>query len=88
MSVNKELQELRISVVSHQSKVDEWMTTTTEYRKTLCEKIDKINDVLIKLPCKERSGWYSSINRQIKFLWGITGAVIIAIIAEWINGKK
>ena len=52
MSVNKELQELRISVVSHQSKVDEWMTTTTEYRKTLCEKIDKINDVLIKLPCK------------------------------------
>ena len=88
MSVNKELQELKILVASHQATVNEWMKTTIEYRKNLYDKIDKINNALGNLPCKERYGWYSSINKQIKFIWGVTGAIGIAIVLDWLKEKK
>jgi len=59
-----------------EERVNNWMNTTTDYRRSLCEKIDELragqkemNIALGRLPCGERKGWYNSTNRQIAFMW-------------------
>lgn len=84
--------EGRISVL--EERVANWMSTTSDYRKQLCEKIaelkngqDKIFCILDKLPCDKRSGYYQSISRQMKFIWGVVAGIVLAIIKEWAQNK-
>jgi hypothetical protein len=62
-------------------KVDQWMTTTQEYRVHQGEKIDHILEFIAKLPCEKRVGWWESMNKQITFIWGILSVVVFALIA-------
>jgi hypothetical protein len=65
-----------------------FMAETVVYRKEqkermdrLSVKIDKVFDKLDLLPCKERS----YMPTQINAIWGFIGAIIIAIIVQWIR---
>lgn len=82
--------ESRLSVL--EERVKNWMDTTIDYRKSLCEKInelkvgqDKIFVVLDSLPCDKRSGYYQAISRQLKFMWGVLAGVLVGIIHGWIK---
>jgi hypothetical protein len=74
-----ELAELKVTIATFTAKVDEWMGTTTEYRKSLCNKLDKLSDkhdLLVEkfsnLPCGERKGWYTSMGKRIQVtMWSI-----------------
>ncbi len=68
-------------------RVENWMETTTEYRKALCSKLDKINDRLNELPCKSRIEHTKGIDQHIKALWACVSAIFLAIIAEWVRTK-
>jgi hypothetical protein len=70
------------------AKVGEWMNSTTEYRKTLCQKVDIIKDNMALLPCKERKSWYGAMDKQVRILWGFVGAIVLAIVYEWIKVKR
>ena len=87
MSVNKELAELKNDFVALKTEVTGWMSTTTEYRKNLCAKVDIITERVSQLPCKERRTIYDSVKKQMAFLWCVTGAIVLAIIAEWVKKK-
>lgn len=63
-----------------EERVTNWMETTNEYRKNLCCKIDRIMDTLTNLPCKERKGWYESMNKQVGWVWKAVGALAIALV--------
>lgn len=65
-----------------EERVTNWMDTTTEYRKTLCSKIDYIMNRLDGLPCKERSGWYKSMSRQVSFMWIFISALVLGLLKE------
>ena len=63
-----------------EERVKQWMDTTVDYRRTLCSKLeemknenritqDKIFAWLESLPCKERKGWYNSMDKQVKTVW-------------------
>jgi hypothetical protein len=79
MSVNKELQDLKVEVAEFKAGINEWMATTTEYRKALCTKLDTLNNRFTELPCRERKGWYTSMGKQVAFMWGLlcTGCVFL-----------
>ena len=69
------------------AKVSEWMLSTTEYRKSLCTKIDTINDKISELPCKERKGFYTSVSNQMRIMWGFISAIVLAVIVEWVKTR-
>ena len=71
----------RIAVL--ETEVRNWMETTKDYRKSLCEKIDELkNEVktvmirLSELPCSERKSWYKSMEVRVGLTWG-------AILLTW-----
>lgn len=70
-----------------EERVSNWMEQTTEYRKALCAKLDKVMEKLDNLPCDLRHGRWESLNAQIKWVWGLLCAMIIAVVGEWINKK-
>ena len=74
--------EIAIKVL--EERVKSWMETTTEYRKSLCHKLDDINIKLNDLPCKERSSFYKSVTKQLNFIWIVLalfiGTSITAIV--------
>jgi hypothetical protein len=49
--------------------------------KTTLMMVNNVNERITKLPCDKRAGLYN----QVKFLWGIVGLIIAAIVAEWIK---
>ena len=86
------INDIERDLVGFTAKVTEWMNSTTEYRKSLCSKIDDINKKLDEtskkfadLPCRERSGWHTSVNRQLNFIWLAVGGVILKLVADWVQ---
>ena len=77
------LTQVRMDFSALNAKVSEWMVGTTEYRKLQKESLDKLTDILVKLPCKERSGWYLAINRQIGIMWVFIGGIVLAVVTEF-----
>jgi hypothetical protein len=73
----------RIEVLSE--RVENWMSTTTEYRKALCAKMDILTDKMNNLPCRERIEHTRSIRLQLKALWVLVSAGLLGIISEWIK---
>ena len=85
-------EDSRIEVLTE--RVDNWMGSTTEYRKALCDKVDASNrkidalsDKISLLPCRERVEGTKGIKVQLKALWLVTGGMVIAIISEWIKAR-
>jgi hypothetical protein len=70
---------------SFMGRVEQWMTTTEEYRRHQGEKIDHILEFIGKLPCEKRIGWWESINKQIAFMWVILSAVTLSLMAMGIK---
>jgi len=65
------------------SKVNEWMSSTTEYRKSLCDKVDAINNNIAHLPCAERKQFYANMTTQLRTIWGIIVLMLGVIVAEF-----
>lgn len=76
---------LKTDVAVLVSKVDQWMTTTAEHRQQQGKKIDFIYEKVTNLPCSERKSWYVAMGNQMKVMWGFLGAIILAVIVEWIR---
>ena len=68
-------EEDRIAIARLEEKVTHWMETTTEYRVSLCNKIDKLFQKFESLPCKERSEIYKGLAVREKLIWGAIGVV-------------
>jgi hypothetical protein len=73
-------------------RVNNWMESTTEYRRALCAKIDlvisKQNDLssrIDKLPCDSRKPMWDMVIRNVYALWAFVGVITITIIVEWIK---
>lgn len=79
----KDIHDTRAKFEILETKVTSWMETTTEYRKSLCQKLDIITDRVSNLPCSERRG----LGTQVKVIWGLIVGVIILIISDWIRLK-
>jgi hypothetical protein len=79
----EENNELKTQLAVLTEKVTGWMETTTEYRKNLCNKVDIITKNFSTLPCSERKGWYTGMNKQIAFMWVILSGVVIALLKEF-----
>jgi len=78
-------EDTRIEVLTE--RVENWMKTTTEYRLSLCNKLDKITDRLDKLPCPQRIEQTKGIHTQLKALWILVSATLLGIIGEWVKLK-
>ena len=60
-------------------RVNNWMESTTEYRKSLCAKLDIINARMNELPCKQAEEFTKSLKNDIS--WLQRGAVgIISVL--------
>ena len=77
--------DTRIDVLTE--RVENWMTTTTEYRKSLCSKLDEIKSEMDKLPCATRIEHTKGIDNHIKALWVAVSAIFLAIVTEWVKLK-
>ena len=88
MTSDDEIKELEIRVEKFISKIEEWMSTTTEYRKCLVDKIDDINIRLNNLPCKERKGIYDSITTQVKWMWAFISAIILVVVSKYFTHDR
>jgi len=64
-----------------ETQVTMWMETTTEYRKSLCAKIDTIMAQIAKLPCESRSIYSKGISTQLSWLWRIVFVVVLSLFA-------
>ena len=58
--------DTRIDVLTE--RVENWMETTTEYRKSLCSKIDIITTKLDALPCPARIEMLRATQREVGWL--------------------
>lgn len=77
--------DVQIEVLTE--RVENWMNTTTEYRLSLCSKLDKIQQQLHDLPCPARIEQTNGIKTQLKALWVLVSATLVGIIGEWLKLK-
>lgn len=87
MSVNKELQDLKVKIAVLENSLTEHKTQITEKIETAVTELKCVSEKLSALPCKERIAILDSIKAQVRFQWAITGAVVLAIISEWVKKK-
>lgn len=73
----------RIAVL--EERIDQFCKTTTEYRKSLCGKIDIITDKLNGLSCKEMFSKIDSNKTEIGWLQKITYTAICLVIPSLIG---
>ena len=90
MSETNNVLDAQLAIARIEERIENWMRTTEDYRRTLCEKItelrigqngrsDKVND----LPCKARAEMYKGFGLTMKLVWtaiGITFGMIAAHI--------
>lgn len=74
-NMDNEIQDIKVELASFTASVTEWMKTTTEYRKNLCDKIEVVKTRLSELPCKER-------RLGTKLVWGAIGITFGILIAH------
>ena len=74
-NLDSRINEMDKELASFTAKVTEWMTTTTEYRKSLCAKLDALKE----RPCREAN--------QFKLVWGVLLIVIGATVSAFFKIK-
>ena len=75
-------EEDRTALVRLQTQVEGWMTTTDDYRRSLCQKIDNIVNKLEALPCRERAEMYKGFGVTMKLVWAAIGTTFGILIAH------
>jgi len=80
--VSEEIEEVKRSLAVLSERVGNWMDTTNEYRKSLCGKIDVIQDKLNNLPCEYGNARYQGLANQIKWLWGLLCSLVLLVVSE------
>jgi hypothetical protein len=81
-------EDTRIDVLTE--RVENWMTSTTEYRKSLCSKIDaiqqnqhrisdEINSKIVSLPCSK--GHDVHVDRQLNAIWWIVSVCLLGVVS-------
>lgn len=85
MEERRRSEDTRIEVLTE--RVENWMKTTTEYRVSLCSKLDRIQQQLHDLPCPQRMEQSKNIHTQLKALWILVSATLLGIIGEWVKLK-
>lgn len=78
MEERRRNEDTRIEVLTE--RVENWMQSTTEYRLSLCAKLDKINDRLDKLPCEARIEASKGIKFQLNLFWWAIGLLIPMVL--------
>lgn len=63
-----------------EERVANWMETTTDYRRSLCTKLDKVMSKLDELPCPARVEQTKDIHRQLSSLWKIVWFTVPSIV--------
>ena len=84
--------DIQIKVL--EERVNLWMESTTEYRKSLCQKQDfiiqqqgEIISRLDRLPCDARKPMWQWTERNIYALWSAVALIFVAIMVEWIKRR-
>jgi hypothetical protein len=67
----------RIDVLTE--RVENWMASTTEYRKSLCAKLDTLRDDITKLPCSK--GHDMHVDRQLGAIWWIVSVCLVGVLS-------
>ena len=73
-----------------EERVSNWMETTTEYRKSLCAKLDNVlqnqqriseelHTKILSLPCSK--GHDSTVDKQLNGLWWIVSICFVGLIS-------
>lgn len=87
MSVNKELQDLKVKIAVLETSLSEHKTQISEKIDNAVCELKNVSEKLTSLPCKERIAMFDSLKSQVRFQWMITGGVVLAIIGEWVKKK-
>ena len=98
VKMDEDINTLKTEIAVLAEKVNQWMDSTTGYRKTLCEKIEKIDNQLSThvtttieklnvLPCRERQAWYLSLSKQVRWLWALVSGAILLIVGDWVRKR-
>ena len=82
-TIIEKLEDIKVEMARVATLVEERNFTAISWRDQVCKKFDKIFDWLEKLPCKERK----SLSIQVKALWGFIGAIVIAVVVDYIKRK-
>lgn len=84
---NKEPENLQIEVLAE--RVKNWMESTTEYRKSLCNKLDIITERVNALPCKGHIQKFDKCDSDIgwlqKIAWATGGFIFIIVIPAMVS---
>ena len=80
-----EVDEVKKEIAVLTERVSCWMESTTEYRKSLCTKIDAILKSMSDLPCRERKVFYDGIRKELATIWSILVLIVGAIIVEYLK---
>lgn len=67
----------KIEILSE--RLNTFMETTTEYRKSLCSKIDALNTKLDGLPCSKGHDFH--VDRQLGAIWWIVSICLIGMVS-------
>ena len=75
-----------------EERVENWMSSTTEYRKALCakldvvlSKIDVINEKIAKLPCDAGNKAYNDLRFQLYSFIGVFSAILVGVVIKWLT---
>lgn len=68
-----------------EERVNNWMETTVEYRKALCDKMDKFYEKLDKFQCAKHEERIKNQSSAIKYLWGVVSVIVIAVVVKYLT---
>ena len=77
MDERRRNEDSRLEVLTE--RVENWMQSTTEYRKSLCTKIDGLNTKLDNMPCSK--GHDIHVDRQLGAIWWIVSVCMVGIVS-------
>ena len=86
MSVGK-IPETIERLIRLETRAEDDKTSRAEWRAGICKKMDEVRadvkelvGVFAKLPCSKREGWYSSMNRQMIFMWAVLAILLVVSV--------
>lgn len=62
-----------------EERVSNWMETTSDYRKSLCTKLDTIMIKIDNMPCSK--GHDETVDKQLNGLWWLVGISLIGVLS-------
>lgn len=78
--MDDKIHQLEIEFSTFEATITSFMNETKDHRRDLHNKLDKLCDKLDKLPCERQKGIITNLGLQLKLLWGIISACIVAVL--------